>query len=181
LKSFTEKRQARGARPTHASTCPHISLELSFAGMKFAAAGELTERPFSTLDPAARCRSRGKGGVFAPIGGCRMYTPDIAGLIQRDPHHPPLSPRSQRHTIGHPGSHTFACGKSVERNRQTGLKRTRDSYSAPLRIDHQGMCGFGKLSCGVQAGDANWNLGAYAGAAPTGVGCVVVGFHMRAF
>ena len=97
---------------------------LSFAGMKFSAAGELTIGPFAVLGGAG-CRRSGKRCFRAPVRGRGMNSPDVAGFIERDPDHPPLTSATQRHTVGHAGGHAFLSGQFFQGDCQSRLQRVK--------------------------------------------------------
>src|SRR6478736_7920274 len=91
-----------------ASFATHI-LTLSFAGVKFSAAGELAEGPFAALGRArggsgCACRS-GNRGLRSPVCGRGMNAPHIARFVERDAYHPPLASATQRHAVCDAGGH----------------------------------------------------------------------------
>src|SRR6185312_17126665 len=104
------------------SVRPTLNAWLSFAGVKFSAAGELAEGPFAALGRArsgSGCAcSSGNCGIRSPICGGGMNAPHIPRLVERDADHPPLAPATQRYAVCDAGGHTLGGGEVVQGNGQ---------------------------------------------------------------
>jgi hypothetical protein len=180
-------RASRSSRPRPHR--PHQSTRslagLSLAGVEFSAAGELAEGPFTALGRAGgrigRTSGGGNGGFRTPVRRSGMDTPDIAGFVERYTYHPPLTSGTERHTVGDASGHTLAAGQFVQGDCESRFQGARNPYTAALRIKHERVSGLGERGCRVQAGDANRNLGADAGAVPSRVNRFFRGVHCESF
>jgi hypothetical protein len=135
--------------------------------MEFSPVGELGIGPFVFLSGASRnCEGF---GLRTPVGGSRMYAPNISGLIERQSDQPVLVLNSERDAGGNARSNAPVAGQFVQPDRNPEIQRPRKAHPATLRVHHQRVAAFRELDSRIQAGDAKRNLGSDSSAAPSRV------------
>ena len=96
-----------------------------------------------------------------------MNAPNISRLIQRQPNQPVLVLSSEGDAGGNAGGDALVAGQFVQPDRNSQIEGPWKTYSAAVRVHHQGVAAFGELDSGIQASDAKRNLGPNSGTAPS--------------